>query len=451
MDMAGSFAAFLKKISKSAKILAAVSTGVDSTVMLDLLLKLPPAKRPQIFVAYVDHQLRAQSQQESRYIKKFCADHGLPLFTAVWPLSDHPQNGIEAAARVFRYNFFKSVMEENHISELATAHQLDDQVETFLMKLIRGGRLNQLQGIAPRRSFGEDCFIIRPMLPFTKEEICNYAQIHQLKYFEDQTNFETNVLRNRIRQIVIPQLERENPRFKEHVIDFCQQLRLDEKLLAQQKKQKLAAIQINATQFSVKVWQTLDKPWQQKLVEMVFSSKLKNFSTNQLVVAQKLLENDLIPQAKIDLGSGFQFYKSYDLFGITKAAVNKMQPFESWLKVNQWISLPDKNQVGWFEINHESLKVSDQVLYLKGTFHFPLKIRHRRAGDTLETKIGHQKVKKIMIDQKMTDQQRAQAWIVTDANDRALWLVGSKKGNFLTVQPDEQTKYMIIFRSEVAL
>jgi tRNA(Ile)-lysidine synthase len=450
MDVAGRFAVFFKKISNSAKVLAAVSTGVDSTVMLDLLLKLPRDERPQIFVAYVDHQLRAQGQQESEYIKKFCANHALPLFTAVWPVNDHPQKGIEAAARIFRYDFFQKVMEENQINELATAHQLDDQVETFLMKLIRGGRLNQLQGIKPRRNFGNDGFIIRPMLPFSKQEIRNYAKAQRLQFFEDQTNFETKVLRNRLRQIVIPQLEKENPRFKEHVIDFCQQLRLDEELLKKQRKQKLAAIQISDTQFSVKVWQTQTKAWQQKLIEMVFSTKLKNFSASQLATAHRLLENDLIPQAKIDLKAGLQFYKSYDLFGIKKVAVTGPQSFESWLKLNQWIKLPDKSQVGFFEINQKTRKLSDQVLYLKGTFHLPLKIRHRRAGDSLETKIGHQKIKKIMIDQKMTDQQRKQAWIITDANDQALWLVGSKKSCLLTAQPDEQTNYMIIFRSEVA-
>lgn len=88
------------------QVVVAVSTGVDSMTLLHLLLHLPADSRPKIIVAYVDHQLRDQSDVETSYINDYCASHQLQLEQTVWPLASHPKTGIEAAARAFRYAFF---------------------------------------------------------------------------------------------------------------------------------------------------------------------------------------------------------------------------------------------------------------------------------------------------------------------------------------------------------
>ncbi|WP_279384130.1 ATP-binding protein [Lentilactobacillus kisonensis] len=89
------------------KVVVAVSTGVDSMTLLHLINHLNQ-NRPTIIVAYVDHELRAASQTETAFIKQFCQSHHLRLVTTSWPKSEHPTNGIEAAARAFRYAFFLS-------------------------------------------------------------------------------------------------------------------------------------------------------------------------------------------------------------------------------------------------------------------------------------------------------------------------------------------------------
>ncbi|WP_051533680.1 tRNA lysidine(34) synthetase TilS [Ligilactobacillus apodemi] len=125
------------KILPSQKVLVAVSTGVDSMVLLWLVQHLPPKLRPQIYVAYIDHQLRVQSQAETQFIQAYCEKSHLPLFVKVW--QDHPKTGIENAARNVRYAFFNEIMQKEKILYLLTAHHGDDQAETFLMKLVRGG------------------------------------------------------------------------------------------------------------------------------------------------------------------------------------------------------------------------------------------------------------------------------------------------------------------------
>lgn len=176
-------------------LLVAVSTGVDSMVLLDLLMKLPPKMQPQITVAYVDHQLREQSKVETKFIKKFCQQNNLPLEVAVWSKEQHPQNGTEEAARKFRYQFFLSVMKKRKIKVLATAHHADDLAETVIMKLVRGGELSQLVGIESRRSFEGDYQIIRPLLRYSKKQLYEYADQKELTYFEDETNYQDDALR----------------------------------------------------------------------------------------------------------------------------------------------------------------------------------------------------------------------------------------------------------------
>ena len=162
------------------KVLVAVSTGCDSMVLLDLLLQSQSRFDLQIYVAYVDHQLRPASKVETAFIKDYCHKSQLPLRMYTWPLAAHPAKGVEAAARKMRYDFFKRVMATEQLTTLLTAHHADDQAETFLMKLIRGGQLAQLTAIAPQRNFGAGKELVRPLLGFTKQELADYAQANKI-------------------------------------------------------------------------------------------------------------------------------------------------------------------------------------------------------------------------------------------------------------------------------
>lgn len=148
-------------------------------VLLTLLQRLPVAHRPKLIVAHVDHQLRQQSQVERQFITTYCQQHRLPLEVAVWPLAAHPATGIEAAAREFRYAFFERVMKQTHATTLVTAHHANDQAETVLMKLIRGGDLTQLVGIRTEQPFGSGR-LVRPLLRIDKATLLAYAQTNHL-------------------------------------------------------------------------------------------------------------------------------------------------------------------------------------------------------------------------------------------------------------------------------
>lgn len=172
---------------KDQRVLIAVSTGVDSMVLLDLCRHLPADLRPKLGIAYVDHHLRAQSQAETTFIQAFAQQLHLPLYVADWPKVQHPKEGIEAAARAFRYAFFAQIMAEHNYDKVLTAHHGDDLAETILMKLMRSGDLPATVGLPVKRPFGK-FELVRPLLNFSKAQLYAYAKARHLVYFEDVTN-----------------------------------------------------------------------------------------------------------------------------------------------------------------------------------------------------------------------------------------------------------------------
>ena len=191
-------------------------------VLLNLLERLRYC-RPQIIVAHVNHELRKASNTEEHYLRSYCRKHHLSLIVAHWPKDQHPRSGIENAARIFRYRFFAKIMKQERAEVLLTAHHLNDQAETILMRLIRGGDLNELTGIHRVRRFANG-YLIRPLLRTPKARLYQYAKVHRVKYYVDRTNYSLKMTRNRMRHLLLPAMERENPQVLNHLSGYASQL-----------------------------------------------------------------------------------------------------------------------------------------------------------------------------------------------------------------------------------
>jgi tRNA(Ile)-lysidine synthetase, N-terminal domain len=271
-----------KLLSPQQTVVVAVSTGVDSMVLLHLLQRLPAAERPRVVVAHVNHHLREQSQMEADYLRQYCQQQNLKLVMADWLPAAHPKSGIEAAGRQFRYHVFAKVMRENRATAVLTAHHANDQVETYLMKLARGGDISQLTGIATSRPFATGR-LIRPLLTWSKDQLRNYAAEQHVVYFEDVTNQDVALTRNRIRHRVVPELMTVNPQLLKHVADYQQQLTT----LLTAKKQMVTVLLsqvVTATgALVVDQWGALPSQWQLA----VFATWLEQ-QTQQLFTESKL-------------------------------------------------------------------------------------------------------------------------------------------------------------------
>ena len=214
--------------------LIGVSGGVDSMVLLHLL-----AKCPKVQVAHLNHQLRGKaSDGDEQLVRRTAKKLGVPCHVEradVRRLAREQKLSIEMAARQCRHEFFARLARQLGIKTVALAHHADDQVELFLLRLLRGAGPEGLSGMRDRGVSPVDASlaIIRPLLHVTKEEILACAAEHKIAFHEDATNASTSILRNRIRHKLIPLLKRDyQPALARAILRAMELLRADLDVIA---------------------------------------------------------------------------------------------------------------------------------------------------------------------------------------------------------------------------
>ncbi len=178
---------------KPGTYVVAVSGGVDSMVLLDILAKLPKLK---LIVAHFDHGIRPDSAKDRLLAQKTAKDYGLMF---VYDNGNLGPNASEAVAREARYKFLNKVKKASGARAIITAHHQDDLIETAIINVMRG---THRRGLTSLKS-GQ---VIRPLISFPKSEILEYAKNHNVKWREDSTNQDTKYLRNYVRQKIMPAL-----------------------------------------------------------------------------------------------------------------------------------------------------------------------------------------------------------------------------------------------------
>ncbi len=193
---------------KDKKLLIAISGGLDSVVLTELLHQLDY----NISLAHCNFQLRdTASNQDEIFVNAMANRLQIPVFTKKFDtktFANREKLSIQVAAREIRYNWFNTLLQEHNFDYLLTAHHADDNLETFLINLSRGTGLDGLIGIPEQNKN-----IIRPLLPFTRIQIEQYANEHNLTWREDASNAESKYVRNKLRHEVIPNLKDINPQF----------------------------------------------------------------------------------------------------------------------------------------------------------------------------------------------------------------------------------------------
>jgi len=176
------------------RYILAVSGGADSMVLLELLGRAASGRGYELVVAHFDHGLRAQSNEDARFVEAAAARLGLPFVTTAARLA----RASEATARAARYAWLEQVRAEHQAATVITAHHQDDLLETSLLNLARGtGR----RGLAPMQAPGH---ILRPLLDLTRAQLRAYAAAHHLAWHEDPTNADLTNPRNLLRHVILP-------------------------------------------------------------------------------------------------------------------------------------------------------------------------------------------------------------------------------------------------------
>ncbi len=216
-------------IQKSDRVLVAVSGGADSTALLDALARW----KGNLCVAHLNHQLRGEeSDADEAFVHSLAqALHVEPIIERKEISAEAEGKNLEAVARQIRYDFLLRVAQTSQSKYVFTGHSRDDQVETLLMRLLRGTGAAGLHGIHQTRNLSEEIKLVRPMLNISRTEIMAHCEHYKLEFCSDSSNHSLDFTRNRIRHELIPELKNYNPLFGEALVNTAEQISADDNYL----------------------------------------------------------------------------------------------------------------------------------------------------------------------------------------------------------------------------
>ena len=198
-------------IENGDKIIVGVSGGPDSISLLNVLNDIKNDNNIKlnfdIFAVHINHMIRKEAIDDENFVKEYCKSRNIKFYSKrvdVVAISKDEKIGTEEAGRQIRYKFFNEILKKEKANKIATAHTKTDNAETVLMNIIRGASISGIKGMKPLR----EGVYIKPLIECTREEIEEYCTQNSLNPRYDKTNKENIYTRNKIRNILIPLIER---------------------------------------------------------------------------------------------------------------------------------------------------------------------------------------------------------------------------------------------------
>ncbi len=234
-------------IDAQTSVLVAISGGADSTALLDAICRLRnrEALPGALFAAHLNHLLRGEeSEADELFVRQLAASLGVPILVerqAVAEVSRAEKGNLEATARRLRYDFLQRAARQSGASVIFTAHTRDDQVETILMRLLRGSGPEGLRGIHSVIELEAGLRLIRPLLDVARAEVIAHCQHYGIAFRVDSSNLSTGLARNRVRYELLPLLRSFNPRVEVALQRLGQQVELDNDYLREIAAEIVAA------------------------------------------------------------------------------------------------------------------------------------------------------------------------------------------------------------------
>lgn len=379
---------FLEKgyFKDHSRVVLALSGGLDSMFLFHLLSTYQEELGIELFLAHVNHKQRLESDNEEYELRKLAEQVGVPIYVAHFT-----GDFSEANARQFRYDFFREVMGKTSSTALVTAHHADDQVETVFMRMIRGVRLQHLSAIKERQTFdkGE---LIRPLLSFYKKDF------PEIEHFEDRTNEENYYFRNRVRNIYLPQLEKENIQVKRAFLEFGKEV----------SDYQIALTELSQTVNVEDLTQFLffSEATQRILLQQYLSCFADlNVTREQFQEIHHILKTK--SQYRHYIKNGYELVKEYQHFRVCKIRPKSDEKSRECV-LNYQNQLHYEGYLFSFGIPLEG----ESIQKMNVSRETSLILRHRQPGDYL-IKNGHRKkLRRLFIDLKIPKERREKAIII---------------------------------------
>jgi len=398
------------------KLLLATSGGLDSMVMAHLFHKL----KYEVALVHCNFQLRGmESFGDQNFVQEYAEANEIPIFVTQFDTEAFAKDyklSTQVAARDLRYNWFYELLETENYDYILTGHHADDNVETFLINLSRGTGLEGLVGIPEQNDK-----IIRPLLLFSREDIANYANEHDIQWREDSSNASDKYLRNKIRHDLVPLFKELNPQF----------------LASFQKTQSfLQESQQMVEDASIMVYQQVASQDENEIrFDLNQLKKLPNYSS---YLYQWLHEFGFLAWDDVydlvESQSGKQvFSPSFRLLKDRDFLI--LCPINVEIAEQDFFIDRDTNEVNvplnlsFCKVNDISLPSNTAIFVDQDKLGFPLVLRRWRQGDYFQPfgmEGKSKKVSKLFKDEKLSLVDKENVWILW-SGETIVWVVGVRQ------------------------
>jgi tRNA(Ile)-lysidine synthase len=400
------------------KLILALSGGMDSMVLADLLLQA----KANFVLAHCNFHLRGEeSDGDDQFVRDYAETNGLTIYVKQFDTVKYAKEhgvSIEMAARDLRYAWFEELRQKLGYDYIAVAHHADDQLETFFINLLRGAGIRGLKGMTPVNGH-----IIRPLLAFSRAEIRQYATEHHLHWREDHTNAETLFLRNKIRHELLPVIDSISKEGRNAILKSIGHLASENELyrvLVDEKLSQMVAPLRGADSCfgaaSTELASLRDAEGQRlSLTSQLLFEWLRDygFNTDQVNFIYEALGGQ----------PGKTFFSPTHRLTIERDGL-ELTPICQQNDIQLELSYQQIENNADFTLD-KSPQVA-QLDYDKLTF--PLQLRTWQAGDRFHPlgMKGSKLLSDFFVDQKMTTRQKEECFVLTTSENVIVWVVGRR-------------------------
>lgn len=418
------------------KIVIGVSGGPDSLCLLHVLKKLCSEYGCSIFAAHLNHMFRGKdADKDAEFVEETCKEWGIQPFIETFDVPAYIiETGLspEEAGREIRYRLFHRVCEEVGGNKIAVAHNLNDHVETILMRFMRGSGIEGLKGIEAVRGN-----IIRPLLETDRDSIEKYCAAFGLSPRIDKTNLESVYNRNRIRLELIPYMEKNfNPNIKMALSRFAGLVKDENDYLeieAEEKLKEVAEYSDDRVTIDVPRFNTLHIALQRRIIRQCterLSNTLNGFDFKHVEKVLVLVYQST--GAAVMLPYKIRAFRSYDKLILAKNIVKADKKCYYKLKYDYDNSI--YTEKGCITVERKKAKEIGELRGQKNIIYIDtskikdgLALRYRRTGDMFAPigMKGTKKLKEYLIDEKVPKEERDELELIADGNE-IVWIVGGR-------------------------
>ena len=423
-------------------IVVGFSGGPDSVFLVEMLKKLQHFFNFKIYLVHINHLLRGEdADSDENFSFEYAKKNNLEIFIKRIPVKEIAKEigkTLEEVGREERYKFFSEIYEKVGATKIATAHNKDDQIETFLFRLIRGTSLQGLEGIKIKNNN-----VIRPISEIYKKDILEYLNKNEIQYKIDKTNFENEFTRNSIRLDLIPFIEeRYNIKFKDKIFSLIKEIRENN----QNNSLNLSDYTDSENRIILEKTKFLSNFDKKNLLSLFLNKKNIEVNRNKIDEISSLIKNN--GTKKIDLDKSYRIVKDYTYLYIEDKKENCV--------INNnviQVKIPSEQIFDNFKItvstveNLDIPKQKNQYL-LDAIYNDIIEVRYRKEGDRIFLDEKHsKKVKEVFIDQKIPKDIRDRLPIFL-YNDTIFWIYNVKKAYIPKINKNENKLIKVLITVE---